>query len=352
MADRVKFAVVGVGDFGQKRIKAIVRSGVAELLYVVDMDKEKAESTAMDIGAEALTFEELLHRSDYDVAIVAVPNRFHEPTVLRLLRAGKDVWCEKPMSMDVASARRMVEESLRTGRVLKVGSNVRYFPNVIRAADLLRRGFVGEPFLFRGWIGNDGSHLLRKEWYRDKEVIGGGTLLDNGVHLLDLIRYLVGEIRACQLCTCLNLRWRLDDLEDNCVAIYDLINGGVALVHSSWTERPGYMYFEIQGDEGYVQVDARWSRALLTYGKVGEKPVHEDHTDYPKRSYELELEDFVGDYNRGLHPRPTSYDGYRAVKIVCLSYQAAALGEPTLALDSLDEELARRFSKVFEVRQA
>jgi len=318
----------------------------------VDMDEEKAESAAMDTGAEVLTFEELLHRSDYDVAIVAVPNRFHEPVALKLLRAGKDVWCEKPMSIDVASARRMVKESLRTGQVLKVGSNVRYFPNVIKATELLREGFVSEPFLFRGWIGNDGSHLLRRSWYRDKEIIGGGTLLDNGVHLLDLIRYLVGEIKACRLCTRLNLKWRLNGLEDNCVAVYDLANSGMAIVHSSWTERPGYMYFEIQGDESYVQVDARWSKALLTYGKAGEEPVREDYTDYPKRSYDLELEDFVDDYKRGFHPRPTSYDGYRAVKIVCLSYQAAALGQPMPALDGLDEELARRFSKVFEVRQA
>lgn len=348
MPDRVRFAVIGVGDFGRRRIKSIMRCDQAELAYVVDVDEGKAEEVSSATGAEALSFEELLRRPDFDVAIIAVPNKWHEPLSLRLLEAGKDVWCEKPMSVDVPSARRMLEEAVRRRRVLKVGSNARYFPNVLKAAELLRSGLVGKPLLFRGWVGNDGSHLTRKEWYTRKEIIGGGTLLDNGIHLVDLIRHLLGEITICYSCACLNLRWQFDGLEDNCVAIYGLEGGQMATVHASWTERPGYMYFEVQGDEGYVQVDSRWSKALLTYGKKDGEVAREDYTDHPKMSYDLELEDFIRDYKRGLHPRPTSYDGYRAVKIVFSSYLAASSG-PVRTFGREDEELRALFQKAFEV---
>jgi len=243
----------------------------------------------------------------------------------------------------------MVVESIKRKCILKVGSNVRYFPNVARAIELIRKGYVGKPILFRGWIGNEGLHLLTKNWYTQKDMVGGGTLLDNGVHLIDLIRYILSEIVICSVAKCYNLKWKFKDIEDNALVIYELSNGCIASLHSSWTEKSGYMYFEIHGEEGYIHVDSRWSKATLTYGKSGGEPMYEDFTRCPKMSYDAELEDFVKDYRRGFHPKPTSYDGYRAVKIVFESYRSALLNIPANCFDGIDEELYDHFVKAFNV---
>jgi predicted dehydrogenase len=348
--DKVRFAIIGVGGFGKKRIDAIMRSNDAELVYVIDSNRSIAENIAKNKGINVISFEELISKKDFDVAIVAVPNKFHEELSIMLLKAGKDVWCEKPMTTDVDSAYKVVMKSVESGAMLKVGSNPRYFPNVLKAAELIKQGHIGKMLFFRGWIGNEGLHLLSKSWYTKREIVGGGTLIDNGIHLIDLIRYLAGEIVECYSCKLAILKHKLKDLEDNAMAIYGLLNGGFAFVHSSWTERSGYTYFEIHGDEGYIHVDSRWSKAIIKYGKGGNEPIYEDYTWYPKMSYDLELEDFIKDYRDGFHPKPTSYDGYRAIKVVMQSYLSASKEGTIVTYDSSDRELERIFLRRFNVR--
>jgi predicted dehydrogenase len=350
--DKIKFAVIGVGGFGSKRISSILRSEVAELAYIVDINKELARKVNKETNADALSFDELLSRKDYDVAIIATPNASHEEFAIKILDSGKDVWCEKPMAISIESAHRMLMKSIESGTILKVGSNPRYLPNIIKATEIIRRGYIGKKIFFRGWIGNEGLHLLSKSWYTRKEVIGGGTLLDNGVHLIDLVRYLVDEIIRCHSCKLATLKHNLTDLEDNAIAIYELLGGGLAFIQSSWTEKSGYMYLEIHGDEGYMHIDSRWSQAIIRYAKSSAKPTCEDYTQYPKMSYDLELEDFAKDYREGFHPKPTSYDGYRAVKIIVQSYLAATRRGATITFDFQDRELEKAFLNRFNVREA
>jgi predicted dehydrogenase len=349
--DKVKFAVIGVGGFGLKRINSILRSKIADLAYIVDINKDLGRDLSRKFNVDYVSFDELILKKDYDVAIIATPNFLHYEYAIKLLDVRKDVWCEKPMTINVDLASKMVLKSIEKRAILKVGSNPRYFPNVLRALELIKQGYIGKILFFRGWIGNEGLHLLNKNWYRDKELAGGGTLIDNGVHLIDLIRYLADEIVKCYSCKPATLKHNLSNVEDNAVSLYELSEGGFALMHSSWTERSGYMYFEIHGDDGYIHVDSRWSKAFIKYGKSSDKPTCEDYTQYPKLSYDLELEDFVKDYREGLHPKPTSYDGYRAVKIIMQSYLAATTQQPVITFDSFDNELKERFFQRFNVRQ-
>jgi predicted dehydrogenase len=349
--DRVKFAVIGIGGFGLKRVNSILKSEVADLTYIVDTNKDLARDLSRKFGVGYISFDELTSKKNYDVAIVAVPNFLHYELAIKLLEAGKDVWCEKPMTISIDMARKMVLKSIEKEVILKVGSNPRYFPNVLRALELIKQGYVERTLFFRGWIGNEGVHLLSKSWYRNRNMAGGGTLIDNGVHLIDLIRYIAGEIVKCYSCRLTTLKHDLCDVEDNAVALYELSGGGFALIHSSWTEKSGYMYFELHGDNGYIHVDSRWSKAVIKYGRSGDKPTCEDYTQYPKLSYDLELEDFVKDYKEGFHPKPTSYDGYRAIKIIVQSYSAATIQQPVITFDSSDNDLKERLLQRFKVRE-
>jgi predicted dehydrogenase len=349
--DRVKFAVIGVGGFGLKRINSILKSEMADLAYVVDANKDLALDLGRKFGVDYVNFDELTLKKDYDVAIIAVPNFLHYDFAVRLLEHGRNIWCEKPMTINIELARKMVLKSIEKKVMLKVGSNPRYFPNVLRAVELIKQGYIGKTLFFRGWIGNEGSHLLSKSWYRSRETAGGGTLIDNGVHLIDLIRYLADEIVRCHSCKLYSLKHNLNNIEDNSVAHYELSAGGFALIHSSWTEKSGYMYLEIHGDNGYIHVDSRWSKAIIKYGKSSDEPICEDYTKHPKLSYDLELEEFIRDYRDGFHPKPTSYDGYRSVKIIMQSYSAAASQNPVATFDSSDTYLKEKFFKCFNIRQ-
>jgi predicted dehydrogenase len=349
--DKIKFAVIGVGGFGLKRVNSILRSEVTDLAYIVDTNKDLAWDLSKKFSVDYVSFDELISKKNYDVAIVAVPNFLHYELAVKLLEAGKDVWCEKPMTTSIDMARKMVLKSIEKGAMLKVGSNPRYFPNVLRALELIKQGYVGRTLFFRGWIGNEGLHLLSKSWYRDKEMAGGGTLIDNGVHLIDLIRYLADEVVKCYSCKLTTLKHNLSDVEDNAVALYELSGGGFALIHSSWTEKSGYMYFEMHGDNGYIHVDSRWSKAVIKYGRSSDKPTCEDYTQHPKLSYDLELEDFVKDYREGFHPKPTSYDGYRAIKIIMQSYLTATTQQPVITFDSSDDDLKERLLQRFKIRE-
>lgn len=348
--DRIKFVVIGVGGFGLKRINSILRSELADLAYIVDVNKELALDLSKKLGVDYVNFEDVTSKKDYDVAILCVPNFLHYEFAVELLERGRTVWCEKPMTINVDLAYRMVLKSIEKGAMLKVGSNPRYFPNVLKAVELIKQGYIGKALFFRGWIGNEGLHLLSKGWYRSKEAAGGGTLIDNGVHLIDLVRYLVDEIVECHSCRLSALKHKITDVEDNAVALYGLSAGGFALIHSSWTERSGYMYFEVHGSDGYLHVDSRWSKAVIKYGKSVNEPICEDYTQHPKQSYDLELEDFVKDYREGFHPKPTSYDGYRAVKIIMESYSTAAGQNPRATFDSSDVDLKKTFFRRFNIR--
>jgi len=344
MADSVKFALIGLGRFGQKRLRAFLRNrSIAELIYVCDIDQELCRRTAKEVDATPISFDELLHKRDYDVAMVCVPNVWHYEIVNGLLEHGKDVWCEKPLSVNSSLAKKLLIKSIKKRRYLKVGSNVRFFPNVLRAREFLERNDMGAILISRGWIGNAGSHLSGGSWYTKKELIGGGTLLDNGVHLIDLNRWLIGEITECVSCYTTQLRHSFVGLEDNAIAIYRSEGNSLITIHSSWTDTTGYMYLDIVTSNEYLVLDSRFSKMLLKTPR-GE----EDLTSIGKESYDLELDDFVSKYNAGLYPSPTAYDGYRSVKIVELSYRAAESHSKVSTFDEEDANLRSLFEKEYK----
>ena len=348
--DSVRFAVIGLGRFGQKRIRSILANQGLDLVYVSDVNRELTRNVAKQTEASGIEFDELLGRRDFDLALVAVPNRDHFDLVVRLLADGHDVWCEKPMSVDTARARSMVRTSILHRRILKVGSNVRFFPNVMRADELVKTRLQGTPTFVRGWIGNVGEHLSAGDWHTSKEASGGGTLLDNGVHFIDLMRHLVGEVRVCKFCEIYHRTWPFPGMEDNALVVYELENRTPASMQCSWTDSGGYMYFEIQYANGFVQVDCRADKAALIY-KIGENgPISEDFSRVRKRSYDLELERFLSDYRAGVHPEPTSYDGYRAVNVACTSYRSRSRRMALRTFGTEDRKLQALFAKSFVFR--
>jgi predicted dehydrogenase len=324
MNTKLKFAVVGCGRMGVRRIGLIKNHPMAELRYVEDYDDEIARKVSKEAGCDYFSgWEKLVSRPDIDCMVISVPNKFHHDICIAALEAGKHVFCEKPLARNPTEAQEMVEAAQRSQCFLKVGSNLRYFPSVLKTKELLDDDQIGEILFARGWIGHSGWQV--GTWYSNAEIVGGGTLLDNGCHLLDLYRWFLGEVESCVGFTSTSL-WPITPLEENAMALFRFSSGKMAFLQSSWTEWAGYMYLEIYGAQGILRIDNRGQSCITTLSnREGQNNVF-DYSQEPPKSYVLEFDDYIKAISNNKQPLPSGFDGLRAVQMAYAVYQSARLG--------------------------
>jgi len=240
----MRFGLIGNGEIGRLRAQALRRVPGAELIAIAD------PQAPADLRDPA----ELLRRDDIDAVLIATPCETHEELTLAALEAGKHVLCEKPLAPTPAAARRMVETAERTGLRLATGFNQRHFPNLAWVKDCLAAGRIGPITHLRAYAGHRGLPEFRSAAERDPERIGGGALMDNGIHLIDHVRFLGGEFEQVEGLTS-NATWKLGRAEDNGVGLLRSADGRWALLHASWTEWSGYRFWiDVFGERGKVRV--------------------------------------------------------------------------------------------------
>jgi len=330
---KLGFTVVGCGGFGSRRVNALKKMG-EKIPFLVDANEKIVSTMAKEIGCGYYTdYLEAVKRDDVDCFIVATPNKFHAPIAIAALEAGKHVICEKPLARNPKEAHAMVEAAKKNKVFLKTGSNLRYFSNVKKAKELVDGKVIGKPLFARGWIGHDGKKVLHS-WNSKLDLAGGGTMLDNGAHILDLFRWFLGDFSDC-LGHVHTLQAPIE-VEDNGMGIFRTKEGNMAFVQASWTEWSGYMYLEIYGSEGSVIIDNRgeklvdtgkWrvtSNTMLTT-KDGARQVFDYSAEQPQ-SYELELQDFINCVEKGKQPTASGHDGMKVVEMVNAIYESSKTG--------------------------
>jgi predicted dehydrogenase len=308
---------------GRRRARTIVEHPLARLMCVADVNEEDARGIASEHGVPHFaSYKEVVAQLDVDCVVVAVPNKWHSDAVVASLEAGKHVFCEKPLARNPDEARAMVAAAGRTGKTLKTGSNLRFFPSVLKAKELLDARAIGDLLFLRSWIGHDG--WAQRRWFADPEVSGGGTFLDNGCHVLDIARWFMGEVRSCTGAVQTSL-WPVHPLEDNGFGIFEMA-GGTATIQASWTEWAGYMYMEVYGKDGFIRIDNRGATCLTALGDRSGKEVVFDFSSQPADSYQREMDDYVSAIHDGRQPLPSGSDGMRAVEMASSVYESARTG--------------------------
>ncbi|MHB8662497.1 MAG: Gfo/Idh/MocA family protein [Acidimicrobiales bacterium] len=338
------FGVVGLGRMGKRRINSIGKDHRSTLVCVSDQDRAAAESLAAGLACHVCDDAHQMLDAHPEMAaiVVALPNRFHRDVVVAALDSGRHVFCEKPLAHSRPDAVEMVEAQLRSDKTIKVGSNLRYFPNVLEAKRVLDAGGIGEPLFVRSWIGHSGWNLGDSSWYSDRDLAGGGTFLDNGVHVLDVVRWLLGEAVACV--GLLGDRGNGTELERNAFGLFEMSRGEVVFVHSSWTEWAGYAYLEVYGSEGFVRIDARDGRSDLVVGsRDGQRAVH-DYSDNHPSSFDAEFDHYLTSLLNGDQPTASGLDGLRAVDMAFGVYDAVVSGSRVSLWGDTSERLAARYA--------
>ncbi len=196
----IRIALIGAGAIMRlSHAPTIVQSTGATLACVFDLDAGRAELLAREFGAPRHTTElaRAIEAEDVDAVIVATPNIHHRDAVIAAAKAGKHVLCEKPLALDIAGARAMVDACDQARVVLQVGFNQRYWAQVRIAKSLLDSGFIGKVHAFRSVYSERWNVYPAATRYRyDLAQSGGATIIDLTIHRIDLARHLLGDFSA------------------------------------------------------------------------------------------------------------------------------------------------------------
>jgi predicted dehydrogenase len=330
----LRVAIVGCGLIGQKRARALGRCG--KLVAVADLQPERAQQLAVQYPgcAVAADWQSCVARSDVDTVIVATVNDSLAPVTLAAVQHGKHVLVEKPAARNPEELRPVVEAARAAGVVVKVGFNHRFHPALQKAHALVNAGAVGPLLFVRGRYGHGGRIGYDREWRADPAIAGGGELLDQGVHLIDLSRWFLGDFVTVggHVAT---FFWKMP-VEDNGFLSLRTARGQTAWLHASCTEWKNLFSLEIYGRDGKLHIDGlggSYGVERLGYYRMLPQmgPPETTLWEYPgeDRSWQLEFEHFHTCVAGAGLPCGGLEDALAALEIVSEVYrQSAAAGAP------------------------
>jgi predicted dehydrogenase len=240
----LNIAVIGCGNIGVKRLRALEDDHDARVMTLVESSPERSEFLKQHFPfADQKEYRELLSSSEIDAVIVSTPPDASYQIILDCLEAGKHVLCEKPLGRSVDEARTITRLAQAKTVVLKCGFNLRHDVGLQTAANWLKEGKVGTPYFFKC------SYVNGTVAVNPNRV---GSLLDMGTHLIDLARWFVGEAESVQA-RLDRFEYGLQHLDDNGFAI--LRSGSVTcMVHFSFVRWMNSFTLEMTGDKGTIEV--------------------------------------------------------------------------------------------------
>lgn len=291
----MRLGIVGCGLIGEKR--ALAAHG-HRIVAVADLDLAKAERLAQKVGAAATADWREVVRQDLDAVVVATAHDALAPIATAALELGRHVLVEKPAGRDLAEAQTIAAAAASRRRIAKVGFNHRFHPALQQARQLYDGGAIGPILYIRGRYGHGGRPGYEREWRCDPAISGGGELVDQGSHLIDLARWFMGDL-ALDYAHTPTLFWQAA-VDDNCFLALRGAGGSIAWLHASWTEWKNTFSFEIAGRDGKLTIDGlggSYGVERLTIHRMlpgmgpPETTIHE--YPFPDRSWDEEMQSFA-----------------------------------------------------------
>ena len=248
----MRVGIVGAGLQANRRLAALAPEDRLVALY--SQRDRRAEALIERYGGEAVdNWQDLVARKDLDAVIVASPPRSHREIVVAALEAGKHVLCEKPLAASSEEATVMAEAAARRGRILICGFNHRFHPAITAARELLETGIHGRVLALDAAYGHGLRGGYAEEWRSDPAQVSGGQLMEQGIHLVDLVEYLVSPVDA--VVARLGHHFALPgNLEDDARLLLALRSGVTATVHSSLAFWRNRFTFEVTCERATIRV--------------------------------------------------------------------------------------------------
>jgi predicted dehydrogenase len=319
MGRSLNVAIVGCGLIGRKRAGAL---GTAKLVACADIDLDRARGLASRSSAVcSADWREIVRRDDVDVVIVATINSLLAEVAAGALDAGKHVLVEKPAARNVREIDALIAAQKRSGTLVHVGFNHRYHPAIAKARELQLDGALGEMMFVRARYGHGGRLGYDREWRADPKLAGGGELIDQGVHVIDLARLFLGEFTSVEGFA-KTYYWQMP-VDDNAFLLLRTAEEKTAVLHVSSTEWKNLFSLEIYGRNAKLHAEGlggsygverlAWYRMLPEMGPP-ETTIWE--FPGPDVSWQLETAEFLEDIRLGRKPSATLQDALAALTVV------------------------------------
>jgi predicted dehydrogenase len=319
MSSRLRFCLVGAGAIAQAYVRAFQGSQTAHLVGVADLRREAADAIAQTLRCPSFaSYEEMGEAVACDAVVVCTPPATHPEICTWFLGRKTHVLCEKPLAIDSASARRMFCAAERSGVLLTMGSKYRHVEDVVRAKSLVASEVIGEVVLFENTF--TGHVDMSKRWNSKPAISGGGVLIDNGTHSVDLMRYFLGPLAEIQAVEGKRIQGLA--VEDTVRISVRSVGGVLGSIDLSWTinkEQPSYI--SIYGSSGTILVgwkESKYRRTCdpdwIVFGKGYDKV----------QAFVSQIDEFGRAIRDGEPLVVTPEDAIASVEAVEAAYQALA----------------------------
>ena len=322
-------AFIGCGLIGHKRAGALRG---CRLVACADIVKERAEDFARKWpGVEmAENWRAAVERSDVDMVMVATTHDALSEVTLGAVKAGKHVLVEKPGARNVSEIDPVIAAAEKMGALVRVGFNHRYHPAFIKAKEIVASGEMGKLMFIRARYGHGGRIGYEKEWRANKDIAGGGELIDQGMHLIDLSRMFLNDFTGVKGFAHTYF-WDME-VEDNGFMILTTPEKQAASLHVSWTEWKNTFSFELYGRDAKIEISGlggSYGVEKLTYYKMlpqmGPPETTSWEYPFPDLSWEKELEAFMADIRLHRKPAPGLEDAKAALEIIEKVYEESGI---------------------------
>jgi predicted dehydrogenase len=299
---KLKAAVAGYGKMGKIRIQSLINNVHSELGHVYD-PALKNDFTSEILQSES--FEDLLETDCNAIFIAGYVSHAADYTI-KALNAGKHVFCEKPPAISLAELDLVGKALKNSGKILKYGFNHRYHFSIIKAKEIIDSGVLGKILFMRGVYGKAGSLDFKDNWRNYRNYSGGGILMDQGIHMLDLFNFFSNAQLQAKMAVVKTLHWDIE-CEDNVMAVLESPEGLMCSLHSTATQWRHKFGLEIVGENGYIELDGILSSTMsyapekLIFGlrreedlriSMGHPPENIFNFDADE-SWNMELDEFI-----------------------------------------------------------
>ena len=327
MGRQVKFKVgiIGCGLIGSKRAKFLGPYG--KLVACADKNIKTLRKFYSNKKIKRfINWQKLLKLEEIDIVIIATPHFELAKILIEAYNKKKHILVEKPAAKNFTEVKKIVKKIKNNKIKIRVGYNHRYHPSVLRAKKIIKNGMIGKLMYIRARYGHGGRIGYEKEWRAKKSLSGGGELLDQGSHLIDLSRMFLGEFVKI-LGTVNTFFWKMK-VDDNAFLILSTNKKRIAFLHASWTEWKNMFSFEIFGTKGKIDINGKGGsygvENIILYkmkkkmGKPNEKKWVYKNKDI---SWVYEMKEFYKDIMYNRKPSINLMDAYQTLKIIDKIYR-------------------------------
>lgn len=346
-----RFAIIGCGVISKTHQEQIAAINGARLVAVADIAEEKAKSLAEKAGADWYTdYREMLKRKDIDIVNILTPSGMHAEMTIEAARAGKHVIVEKPMDITLEKAKAMIQECRQAGVKLSVISQHRFDPSTVRVKEDLEAGKFGNMVLGHATVNwyRSQDYYDSGDWRGTWALDGGGALMNQSIHTIDLLQYLMGPVESIYAHTATLAHQRIE-VEDVAVATVKFKNGALGTISGTTSAYPGLSArLEIFGTLGTAVIEhdrlthyyfrsAEEQGAMYGGGEAVNLAAEESFPDRSGASdpaaifgyaHRMQILDMIHAIREDREPLVNGEDGLKPLEIILAIYKSAQTGQP------------------------